>query len=476
MVSIKSEKDLNYLDETKSKSNYEEMFSSIKIGDALPDINNPRVLSNIQNISEIINNPRQVSGDMQFRSDIFNNMESSSIEEKSLSASLSLEFTLHNFHSLQFFIEYNLVEYSAEYVFFWIEVEIYKTMSTLDKNAILFSNYIYAVYLKEGAPLSIGSFAKNIVFNWPNKSANLTIFNQTQGLIYDAMLDIFNRYEGTKLYTTFQRIKGGINGNVRTRITWGNEYLTLNFLKMREAMNFLDPENDNTTCKENTFVVFQHSVLNDTFRRYFPKVTANIRDYFKVKDDIAALALKQTKLSNQTKDALNENIIPTTTEISIKSHRSKVYSFAAKLFLKTPIPLKVSVSNICKKSPPVDNDTAIVMSPDSIKSPTEEYIDIAASTDLPGNIGSINGEKEYNRYTKASPSKHVGKVSASNVPGLAIKELQSNEVTNNQSPLVDEEDNNRLSTSTIYLPSKSTQDNQAQSTTPKNDLNAYFNL
>ncbi len=115
---------------------------------------------------------------------------------------------LHNIAALQFFNEYCLQAYSIENVLFWIEAEVFRTI-TDEKEIDSFSKHIYDAYVKEGAPLELNvdsEIRQAVTMKYEQRDR--TVFNDLQAFIFMLLeRSVYSRFEESQLFQKFLRFK-----------------------------------------------------------------------------------------------------------------------------------------------------------------------------------------------------------------------------------------------------------------------------
>eukprot|EP00842_Homolaphlyctis_polyrhiza_P006606 jgi/Hompol1/6947/HPOL_000979-RA len=217
---------------------------------------------------------------------------------KSVNFDDRLQSVLHNIISLQFFNEFCLQEYSIENTLFWIEVEIFKTISDPSVR-FLFAQYLYLTYISEhNAPLQLNLSAevRNDI-KWPiEEPVDTSVFEEAQDHAY-AMIKghAYIRYEESKIFEKFLEFKQMDRYTyIQGRVMWSFDTMfpePSSLFHIQEAVNILmDPnspvsaqalsEFGNKDISSIESILFRHCVLGVIIGRYFPLVSPVIREYF----------------------------------------------------------------------------------------------------------------------------------------------------------------------------------------------------
>ncbi|KAI8930087.1 hypothetical protein BC831DRAFT_165618 [Entophlyctis helioformis] len=206
---------------------------------------------------------------------------------------------LHNIISMQFFNEFCLQEYSVEKTLFWIEVEIFKSISDPLQRQ-LFGSYIYLTYLAvENAPLGVNisdEVRKDIP--WPmTEDPDVRIFDEAQDHTY-AMIKghAYSRYEKSQIFEKFLEFKLADRYTyIQGRVVWSFDTM---IAPHAERVNEIDgvvsilsePSSPDAQKALENFgngkfpsiasIYFRQRVLGGIIGRYFPLVSPVIRGYF----------------------------------------------------------------------------------------------------------------------------------------------------------------------------------------------------
>ncbi len=131
-----------------------------------------------------------------------------SIASKSSSLDDHLYLILHNLSSLHFFNEFCLNDYSIENVLFWIEAEVFRTISD-ETDRQVFAHHIYHAYIKEGAPLALNldrDIRQLVITKYEKNEKNM--FGDLQDYILFLMRQsAYTRFEESALFQKFLQFK-----------------------------------------------------------------------------------------------------------------------------------------------------------------------------------------------------------------------------------------------------------------------------
>ncbi|KAJ3313863.1 hypothetical protein HDV04_001424 [Boothiomyces sp. JEL0838] len=233
---------------------------------------------------------------------------------------MRLMTTLHNIIAIQFFNEFCLQEYAVENVLFWIEVEIFKTISQEDYRK-LFARHIYLNYLKPGSPLCINISAElrdEISQEELENNPQRDLFDEIQNVVYILIKQhAYVRYEASATFKKFLLFKETDRYSyTQGKTVWDfDEMMILKGQKIItdkiEILELIeDPNSEESKRALNLFAdgqypsissaLFRQRVLSTIISHYLPIVSPVILGYFDA-DSRQEWAQKHKKLHKQKK-------------------------------------------------------------------------------------------------------------------------------------------------------------------------------
>jgi hypothetical protein len=130
------------------------------------------------------------------------NYQTSHVEDRMLSV-------LYNTTALIFFNEFCLREYSIENVLFWVESEIFKTITDVGDRYKMAKRIIFT-YIKPNSPLclNIEDELRASVGQVSAEEVPISLFDELQGFIQKLLkLHAYPRYELSDLFEKFIKLK-----------------------------------------------------------------------------------------------------------------------------------------------------------------------------------------------------------------------------------------------------------------------------
>ncbi|KAJ3276409.1 hypothetical protein HDV01_005032 [Terramyces sp. JEL0728] len=233
---------------------------------------------------------------------------------------MRLMTTLHNIIAIQFFNEFCLQEYAVENVLFWIEVEIFKTISQDDYRK-LFARHIYLNYLKPGSPLCINISAElreEISQEELENNPQQDMFDEIQNVVYILIKQhAYTRYESSSTFKKFLLFKETDRYSyTQGKTVWDfDEMMILKGQKIItdkiEILELIeDPNSEEAKRALNLFAdgqypsissaLFRQRVLSTIISHYLPIVSPVIFGYFDA-DSRQEWAQKHKKMHKQKK-------------------------------------------------------------------------------------------------------------------------------------------------------------------------------
>ncbi|KAJ3318687.1 hypothetical protein HDV06_004100 [Boothiomyces sp. JEL0866] len=233
---------------------------------------------------------------------------------------MRLMTTLHNIIAIQFFNEFCLQEYAVENVLFWIEVEIFKTISQEDYRK-LFARHIYLNYLKLGSPLCINISAElrdELSQQELEENPQQDMFDEIQNVVYILIKQhAYVRYESSATFKKFLLFKETDRYSyTQGKTVWDfDEMMILKGQKIItdkiEILELIeDPNSDEAKRALNLFAdgqypsissaLFRQRVLSTIISHYLPIVSPVILGYFDA-DSRQEWAQKHKKMHKQKK-------------------------------------------------------------------------------------------------------------------------------------------------------------------------------